>query len=134
MSHFTMLTTKIRDTEVLTRSLAEMGYGIRTDTNIINIDGESVPVDYAICALQGVDVGFKKNPGGYYDIMLGWLDDDGEEAANMIIDELTAKINKIQQEYAVNMVIEQTYKQGFRVAEKAEQSDGSIRIVVRRWT
>jgi hypothetical protein len=43
------------------------------------------------------------------------------------------RITKIQKEYAVRNVLEQTKNQGFSVVEQTEESDGSVRIVVRRW-
>ena len=43
------------------------------------------------------------------------------------------RINRIQREYALRMVMEQTKKDGFEVIDQTKETDGSVRIVVRRW-
>jgi hypothetical protein len=40
----------------------------------------------------------------------------------------------IQKEYAKKMVLEQTARDGFEVVSETEEQDGTVRIVVRRWT
>jgi len=43
-------------------------------------------------------------------------------------------LNKVTQRYAYHSVLSETAKQGFQVAEQQNQADGSIRLVVQRWS
>jgi len=48
--------------------------------------------------------------------------------------ELKQQADLIQQEYAKKMVLEQTARDGFEVVSQTADADGTIRIVVRRWS
>jgi hypothetical protein len=41
---------------------------------------------------------------------------------------------KVTQRYAYHTVLETATSQGFQVAQEAQNSDGSIRLVVQRWS
>ena len=51
-----------------------------------------------------------------------------------IAEELKQQAETIQKEYAKKMVLEQTAKDGFELVSQTEEQDGTVRIVVRRWT
>jgi Protein of unknown function (DUF1257) len=43
-------------------------------------------------------------------------------------------LNKITQRYAYHTVVNTASSQGFQIAEEATNKDGSIRLVVQRWS
>jgi hypothetical protein len=43
-------------------------------------------------------------------------------------------LNRVTQRYAYHTVMTETAKQGFQVSEQQENKDGSIRLVVQRWS
>ncbi len=43
-------------------------------------------------------------------------------------------MNKVTQRYAYQTVVSQSNKQGFQIAEQQQNQDGSIRLVVQRWS
>jgi hypothetical protein len=47
--------------------------------------------------------------------------------------ELALQAGTIQKEYAKKMVLEQAAVDGFEVVSQIEETDGTVRIVVRRW-
>jgi hypothetical protein len=51
-----------------------------------------------------------------------------------ILSELDGTLARIQQEYAERTILEKTKNEGFSIVERCEEEDGTIRIVVRRWT
>jgi hypothetical protein len=43
-------------------------------------------------------------------------------------------LRKVTQGYAIRTVLRESAKQGFQVAEQQKNEDGSIRLVVQRWS
>jgi hypothetical protein len=43
-------------------------------------------------------------------------------------------VREVTQRYAYQTVVKETTKVGFQVAEQQQQKDGSIRLVVQRWS
>jgi hypothetical protein len=131
MSHFSRLKTTFRDRELLVRCLEEMGYEVRTGGTVQGHTGQQ-EVDFSVQAGNGYGIGFVQNQGGSYDLVADWGGVRGTTGDRMIA-QLQERINRIQREYALRMVMEQTKKDGFEVVDQATETDGSIRIVVRRW-
>ena len=130
MSHFSRIKTKIRDRTVLTECLREMGYQVREGGTIQGYEGLQ-EVDLAASSGKGYEIGFVSDDEGCLDMVADWwgVRDTDRRAMERVRERITC----IQKEYAVRNVIEQTKNQGFSVVEQAEESDGSVRIVVRRW-
>ncbi|WAC04929.1 MAG: DUF1257 domain-containing protein [Methanoregula sp.] len=131
MSHFSRLKTQFKSREVLTECLQEMGYEIETNRTIKGYAGHEF-VDFSIKTKNGYGIGFRLNDQGTYDIIADWWGVRGTKQENLI-DGLQERINRIQREYAIRMVMEQTRQNGFEMIERADEKDGSVRIVVRRW-
>jgi hypothetical protein len=131
MSHFSRLKTTFRDRELLVRCLEEMGYEVRTGGTVQGYTGQQ-EVDFSVQAGNGYGIGFVQNQGGSYDLVADWWGVKGKNGDRLVA-QLQERINRIQREYALRMVMEQTKKDGFEVVEQATETDGSVRIVVRRW-
>ncbi|OPY23553.1 MAG: hypothetical protein A4E27_01463 [Methanobacterium sp. PtaU1.Bin242] len=136
MSHFSRIKTKITDKKLLIKCLYEMGFRIQENAEIRGYNGTK-KVDLLVKMGRGYDVGFSKNAEGTYDILADW---EGVKGANSDIfsadlnEQFKTVKNRIKREYAMKIVEEKTQNAGFDLLKKEEQSDGSIRILVRRWT
>lgn len=131
MSHYSRIKTQFHNREALIASLRNLGHEIETDTVIRGHHGEHT-VDIAIGNLKGYGIGFVRSPDGTYDMVADWWGVKGSDERK-IVKELEQQAGTIQKEYAKKMVLEQAARDGFEVISQAEEQDGTLRIVVRRW-
>ena len=131
MSHFSRLKTKFRHREVLIQCLMDLGHTVETDTTIRGHQGKH-SVDIAVKNSAGYGIGFVQNTDGSYDMIADWWGVKGI-AQKRIAGELRIQAETIQKEYVKKMVLKETAKDGFEVVSQTEESDGTLRIVVRRW-
>jgi hypothetical protein len=132
MSHFSRLKTQFKNREILTECLGEMGYEVETNGTIKGYAGQEF-VDFSIKTKNGYGIGFRLNDQGTYDIIADWWGVKGTRHEKLL-DGLQERVNRIQREYALKMVMEQTRQKGFEMIERSDEKDGSVRIVVRRWS
>lgn len=130
MSHFSRIKTRVRDRGLLTECLTDMGYQVREGGTIQGWQGTH-EVELAASSGRGYDIGFVADDEGCFDMVADWWGVRAKDRRAM--ERVKERITKIQKEYTVRNVIAQTKNQGFSVVEKKEESDGSVRIVVRRW-
>lgn len=131
MSHFSRLKTKFKNREILMECLKEMGYQIQEGGFIRGYHGQQA-VDLAIQVKKGYGIGFVRNEDGTYDMVADWWGVKGVDD-QQLLSTLQDRVNAIQRKYTLQMVLEQTQKQGYSVVERTDEKDGSIRLVVRRW-
>ena len=132
MSHFSRIRTTFRHREALIQCLQDLGYTVETDTTIKGHEGQH-QVDIAVKKTRGYGIGFVRNSEGSYDMVADWWGVSGS-GQKKIAGELKEQAGMIQKEYAKKMVLEQTARDGFEVVSQTEEQDGTVRIVVRRWT
>ncbi len=109
-----------------------MGLEIETDTTIKGHHGQH-NVEIAVKKARGYGIGFVKNSDGTYDMIADWWGVTGI-GQKKIAQELRQQAEAIQQEYAKKLVLEQAARDGFDVVSETADADGTIRIVVRRWS
>ncbi|MDD1674892.1 MAG: DUF1257 domain-containing protein [Methanomicrobiales archaeon] len=131
MSHFSRIQTQFRDREILIQCLQEMGYQVIPEGLIKGYHGQE-KVDFSIQAEKGYGIGFRQNAEGTYDIIADWWGVRGTRQQDLI-ERLQARVNRIQRDYALKVVMEQTQKMGFSVVDQIEEKNGEVRLVVRRW-
>lgn len=131
MSHYSRVKTQFHNREALIACLRNLSYEVETDTVIKGHHGEHT-VDIAVRKAKGYGVGFVKSPDGTYDMVADWWGVAGADERKMT-QELAEQAATIQKEYATRMVLEQAALDGFEVVSQAEEQDGTLRIVVRRW-
>lgn len=126
MSHFTSVKTKIYEDATLIEVLKEMGYEISYEKTMNNSYGSSKRVDFQIVLPNSDNIGFIKKAG--------------ERNFNMVVDWLgVKKINrreflpKIMREYSKKIVYRQARGMGYRVEQKTNKKDNSIRLVLRKY-
>ena len=129
MSHFSTIKTKLKNKPILQEALELLQYDVKQDqelkvTGAHGINHETVEADIAI----GTDVGFRMNPmTGEYELVADL------ETWNQPIT-VERFMDKVTQQYAIQTVKKNTVKEGFTIENEIKNVDGSVELVVTRWT
>ena len=125
MSHFTRIKTKLRNLVLLERALRDLGYEPTAgNVRVRGWHGESRRADLVVPMANHYDFGFRL----VGDELVMMADEWGFR------DNLTEILGQITQRYAYHVCREQAEAQGFQVVGTETQADGSIRLVVQRYT
>ncbi|MGK7933359.1 MAG: DUF1257 domain-containing protein [Microcystaceae cyanobacterium] len=126
MSHFSNIKTQIRNLDSLKASLSDMGLEWKQGpTTVRGYQGQTRKAEVVLEQDNNYDVGFCWN-GSEYELVADleyWQQPLSVEGF----------LQKVTQGYALHTVLNESSKQGFQVAEKQKNEDGSIRLVVQRW-
>ncbi|MBD1804601.1 DUF1257 domain-containing protein [Microcoleus sp. FACHB-SPT15] len=127
MSHFSNIKTQIRNVVSLQAALSDLGADWKSGPRSVRgYQGQTRTAEVVIEQDNDYDIGFSWN-GNEYELVADlqyWqqpLSVDGF-------------LNRVTQRYAYHTVMQETAKQGFQVAEQQQNQDGSIRLVVQRWS
>lgn len=127
MSHFSNIKTQIRNLSSLKEALTDMEVDWKSGpVPVRGYQGQTRSAEVAIAQENDYDIGFSWN-GKEYELVADlqyWqqpLSVDGF-------------LKRLTQRYAYRTVLSETAGQGFAVAEEAKNEDGSIRLVVQRWS
>ncbi len=127
MSHFSQIKTQIRNLTSLKAALTDLGIDWKSGPREVRgYQGQTSPAEIAIEQTNGYDVGFSWN-GQEYELVADlqfWQQ-------SMPVDRF---VSKVTQRYAYHTVVTESSKQGFQVAEQRQNQDGSISLVVQRWS
>jgi Protein of unknown function (DUF1257) len=128
MSHFSNIKTKIRNVESLTAALTDLGIDWQAGSKPVRgYQGDTRTAAVTIEQSNGYDIGFSLNANSEYELVTDlqfW-------EQNWSVDRF---LSQITQRYAYHTVVTEATKQGFQVAEERNQQDGSIKLVVQRWS
>ncbi|NJN86695.1 MAG: DUF1257 domain-containing protein [Leptolyngbyaceae cyanobacterium SL_7_1] len=127
MSHFSQIKTQIRDLSSLQAALTDLGIRWKADAESVRgYRGQTRTAAVAIEQDNGYDIGFSWN-GQEYELVADlqyWQQPLSVEGF----------LSRITQRYAYHTVVTETTRQGFQVAEQERQADGSLRLVLQRWS
>ncbi|MEA5572410.1 DUF1257 domain-containing protein [Calothrix sp. UHCC 0171] len=127
MSHFSQIKTQIRNLESLQEALTDLGIDWKPGPcQVRGYRGQTHDAEIAIAQDNNYDIGFRWN-GNEYELVADlqyWQQDLSVEGF----------LRKITQRYAFQTVMKETARAGFQVAEQQNNEDGSIRLVVQRWS
>jgi Protein of unknown function (DUF1257) len=127
MSHFSQIKTQIRNLTSLQAALTDLGIEWKAESEIVRgYRGQSRKVAIAIEQKNGYDVGFSWN-GKEYELVADlqyWQQPLSVEGF----------LRQVTQRYAYHTVVNETAKQGFQISEQQQNTDGSIRLLVQRWS
>jgi hypothetical protein len=127
MSHFSQIKTKIRNLPALQTALTDLKIDWQPGPQAVHgYQGQIHTADVAIAQTNGYDIGFSWN-GSEYELVA-----DLQFWNQPIPVELF--LSKITQRYAVQTLLTETAQQGFQVSEQEQKIDGSIRLVLQRWS
>lgn len=127
MSHFSQIKTQIRNLTALKSALTDLG-----------VDWQSGPQKVRGYRNQtrNAEVVVQQNNG--YDLGFSWNGSDYELIADLDFWQQSWSVkgflNQVTQRYAYHTVMNETAQQGFQLTEEQQNNDGSIRLVLQRWS
>ncbi len=127
MSHFSQIKTQIRNLESLQDALSDLGINWKGGSQQVRgYRGQTHDAQIAIEQDNGYDIGFRWN-GKEYELVA----DLQYWKQNLSVDGF---LRQVTQRYAYRTVVKETARVGFQVTEQQKNEDGSIRLVVQRWS
>ncbi|OKH28399.1 DUF1257 domain-containing protein [Chroogloeocystis siderophila] len=127
MSHFSQIKTQIRNLSSLQAALTDLGINWKSGPRAVRgYRGQTRNAEITIEQENGYDVGFSWN-GKEYELVA----DLQYWQQNLSVEGF---LKKITQRYAYHTVLNETSRLGFQVAEQQQNEDGSIRLLVQRWS
>lgn len=127
MSHFSQIKTQIKDLTSLESALTDLGVDWKAGPQQVRgYRGQTRQAEIAIEQDNGYDIGFSWN-GREYELVADlqyWQQPLTVEGF----------LNRVTQRYAYHTVVKETTRQGFQLAEQKQNQDGSIRLVLQRWS
>jgi hypothetical protein len=127
MSHFSQIKTQIRNLASLQTALTDLGIDWKSGPRTVRgYRGQTRNAEVVIEQDNGYDLGFSWN-GKEYELVA----DLQYWQQNLSVEGF---LKRVTQQYAYHTVIQETARQGFQVAEQQQNQDGSIRLLVQRWS
>ena len=127
MSHFSQIKTQIRNLSSLEAALTDLGIDWKSGSKMVRgYQGQTRNAEITIEQENGYDVGFAWN-GKEYELVADlqyWQQPWSLEGF----------LRRVTQSYAYHTVVNETARQGFQVTEQQQNQDGSIRLLVQRWS
>ena len=127
MSHFSQIKTQIRSLTFLQNALTDLGISWKSGPRQVRgYQGQTRNAEIVIEQDNGYDLGFSWN-GSEYELVADlqyWQQNSSVEGF----------LKQVTQRYAYHTVVKETARQGFQVAEQQQNQNGSIRLVVQRWS
>lgn len=127
MSHFSQIKTQIRNLNSLQAALTDLGIDWKSGSKTVRgYRGQTRNAEITIEQENGYDVGFSWN-GKEYELVADlqyWQQSWSVEGF----------LRQVTQRYAYHTVVNETARQGFHIAEQKQNQDGSIRVLVQRWS
>lgn len=127
MSHFSKIKTQIRNLNSLKNALEDLEIIWKPGPHPVRgYQGQTRNAEVVIEQENDYDIGFSWN-GSEYELVADlqyWQQPLSVEGF----------LKRVTQRYAYHTVVNESANQGFQVAEQQNQEDGSIRLVVQRWS
>ena len=127
MSHFSNIKTKIRNLNYLKAALTDIGIEWQSGPSLVRgYQGQTCTAQVVIPQGNNYDLGFSWN-GQEYELVTDlqyWQQPLTVEGF----------LRQVTQSYAYHTVVSESSKQGFQIAEQQKNKDGSVRLVVQRWS
>ncbi len=127
MSHFSQIKTQIRNLSSLQAALSDLGVDWKSGPcDVRGYRGQVCQAEVAIEQDNGFDIGFSWN-GQEYELVA----DLQYWKQKLTVDRF---LSQVTQRYAYHTVVNESTDRGFQVTEQQKNSDGSIRVVLQRWS
>lgn len=127
MSHFSQIKTQIRNLSSLKLALNDLNVSWSDGpSSVRGYQGQTHQAEVVIPQDNDYDLGFRWN-GQEYELVADLQYWQQPLSVEGFIQQLT-------QRYAYHTVTAEAEKQGFQVAAEEKAADGSIRLVVQRWS
>jgi hypothetical protein len=127
MSHFSQIKTQLRNLSSLQSALTDLGLDWKAGPHDVRgYRGQTHTAEVAIEQDNGYDIGFSWN-GSEYELVADLQFWRQEWSVDRFLSQIT-------QRYAYHTVLNETTQKGFQVTEQQKNLDGSIRLVLQRWS
>ncbi len=127
MSHFSNIKTKIRNLDSLKAALNNLDVDWKDGPAVVRgYQGQTHQADIVVEQNNNYDFGFSWN-GSEYELVA----DLQYWQQPLTVDGF---LRQVTQGYAYQTIVKETANQGFTITEQAKNRDGSIRLVVQRWS
>jgi hypothetical protein len=127
MSHFSNIKTQIRNLDSLKSALTDLGVDWKPGPQTVKgYRGQTRKAEVVIEQENGYDIGFSSN-GLEYEL----ISDLQFWQQAWSVDRF---LNLVTQRYAYHTVVSATADRGFQISEQQKNEDGSIRLVLQRWS
>ena len=127
MSHFSQIKTQIRNLTSLQSALSDLGMDWKSGPrDVRGYRGQTQTAEVVIEQNNGYDVGFTWN-GHEYELVADlqyWNLDNSVDRF----------LSKVTQRYAYHTIVNESAQKGFQVSEQQKNEDGSVRLVLQRWS
>lgn len=127
MSHFSTIKTQIRNLTSLKSALDDLEVDWKTGPRSVRgYQGQTRNAEVVLEQENNYDIGFSWN-GKEYELVADlqyWQQPLSVEGF----------LRRVTQRYAYHTVVEESNKQGFELAQQQKIEDGSIRLVLQRWS
>jgi hypothetical protein len=127
MSHFSQIKTQIRDLTSLQTALTDLGVAWKPGPQAVRgYRGQTHSAEVVIEQSNGYDIGFSQEQGQYELVadLQYWQQPLSVEGF----------LKQVTQRYAYHTVLKETSRQGFQLSEQQNNQDGTIRLVLQRWS
>lgn len=129
MSHFSEVKTKMKNEEVLKRTLKQLGYRVEENKEGVEVRGfmgNATRAVFKVLTDTHYDIGFVRDEEGNFQIVGDW--EVLPKASGIEQEEFT---NRVKREYARTSILEVAKEKGMEVECKEE--NGTIEMVVTQW-
>jgi hypothetical protein len=127
MSHFSQIKTQIRDLSSLESALTDLGIAWKSGPQPVRgYRGQTRTAEIVIEQANGYDIGFSQDQEQYELVadLQYWQQPLSVEGF----------LKQITQRYAYHTVLKESTQQGFQLTEQQQNQDGTIRLVLQRWS
>jgi len=122
MSHFTTITTQVRDVAALRAAVAELGLQLVPDADARGFAGQTRRGDYVIRLKGPFDIALNRQPDSTYGLTTDWWDGHVER-------EVGKDFGRLLQLYGVHKTTLEARKQGLAVMRQP-QANGNIKLLL----
>lgn len=127
MSHFSQIKTQIRNLSSLESALTDLGIDWKPGPcEVRGYRGQTQEAAIAIEQDNGFDIGFRWN-GQEYELVADLQYWKQEWTVDRFL-------SRVTQRYAYHTVLRESIQKGFQLAEQEQNQDGSVRLVLQRWS
>lgn len=127
MSHFSQIKTQIRNLSALQAALNDLEIDWKPGpSEVRGYRGQTRAADLAIAQSNGYDIGFCWN-GNEYELVADLQYWNQPTPVDHFL-------SKVTQRYAFQTVLTESVQRGFQLAEQQQNADGSLRLVLQRWS
>nr|QCI05506.1 hypothetical protein [Crouania attenuata] len=131
MSHLSKISTRIFDVEILKKTLEDLGLTYKSDEKYKDADNNCYDVNLLVFSDKRFD-----------EPLFGFVYDRNERDYTLVTDmyfwyldiSLDFFMEKLHQLYALNVIIKQTTSDGFQPISTLNKQDGTMQLVVQRWS